>query len=329
MGGGLVTSWMSQRLPGLEEAAAGIVDAFLPGEGETHYAAGYATPSFEDFGLPSYFSAGITLPFSFTTGCPWRRCSFCPEKAEASPFRGLRPAEAARQLQELTARWRPALYHFCDNEIAPGYLSMLAAAPPGAPWYGFARFSKELADPAFCQALADSGCAMLQLGLESGDQGVLDALGKGTEIGTIDRILHNLRDAGIGVYLYVLFGTPAENRDSALVTRDFLESRASLIHCINAAIFNMPIAGEEARSLLSPRFYEGDLSLYCEFEHPTGWDRLQVRRFLRKDFGASPGIRKILTRTPPAFTSNHAAFFLENYRAKTKGPRGQGEGRHT
>jgi hypothetical protein len=33
---------------------------------------------------------------------------------------------------------------------------------------------------------------MLQLGLESADQEVLDAMGKGTELGEIDRILENL-----------------------------------------------------------------------------------------------------------------------------------------
>ena len=151
---------------------------------------------------------------------------------------------------------------------------------------------------------------MLQLGLESADQSVLDSLGKGTRLDEIDAILVNLKEAGIATYIYVLFGTPAERRKSALATRDFLESRSDRIGFINAAIFNMPRSGEEAERYRSGSFYDGDLSLYCSFRHPAGWDRSEVRSFLARDFGASPPIRSILVRTPPIFTSNHAVFFV-------------------
>ncbi len=339
MGGGLVTSWVRQgRIDaGVGAGFGGLVDAFLPGPGEESlpgYLAGLtsasaapgdsgnapgstsgapfpaACPSYEDFPLDSYFSPGRTIPYSFSTGCPWKRCTFCPEKAEDNPFRGIPPAAAAGHLRELAARYSPRLFHFTDNEIAPAWLRALAAEPPGAPWYGFARFSRELTDSGFCRALARSGCVLLQLGLESGEQSVLDALGKGTRIEEIDTILVNLKAAGIGTYLYALFGTPAETRESALVTRDFLESRADRIGFINAAIFNMPASGEEARNHSTLSFYEGDLSLYCDFVHPAGWNRDAVRAFLKRDMGASPAIRSILARTPPLFTSNHAAFFV-------------------
>jgi radical SAM superfamily enzyme YgiQ (UPF0313 family) len=63
--------------------------------------------------------------------------------------------------------------------VSPKLLVALAAHPPGVPWYGFARVSEELTDPGFCSQLRQAGCVMLKLGIESGDQGVLDALNKG------------------------------------------------------------------------------------------------------------------------------------------------------
>jgi hypothetical protein len=335
MGGGLVTSWAGQESIDLASLFGSLVDGFLPGPGEESLAAPlakpgkdggaegfrgtlpYACPDFDDFPLDSYFSPGRTIPYSFSTGCPWKRCSFCPEKAEGSPYRSVAPELARAHLAHLAERYRPRLFHFTDNEISPARLGELAAWPPGIPWYGFARFSRELVDAAFCRALARSGCAMLQLGLESGEQSVLDALGKGTRLDEIDAILANLRDAGIASYVYVLFGTPAETRESALATRDFLETRSEGIGFINAAIFNMPRSGEEASGYLAGSFYEGDLSLYCSFRHPSGWDRSAVRAFLSRDFGTSPAIRSILARTPPIFTSNHAVFFP---RAGTRTP---------
>jgi radical SAM superfamily enzyme YgiQ (UPF0313 family) len=213
------------------------------------------------------------------------------------------------ELRFLVEAHRPLLLHFTENEIAPLYLRALSLSPPGAPWYGFARFTPLLADPLFCRALAAAGCSLLQLGLESGDQGVLDALGKGTDLGLITLALKNLREAGIGVYLYVLFGTPSEDRVSALVTRDFLEARAAEIGYLNIAIFNMPVSSPEARLYSSRAFYDGELSLYCEFSHPKGWNRAEVRDFLARELETRPGIRTILRRTPPIFTSNHAPFF--------------------
>jgi radical SAM superfamily enzyme YgiQ (UPF0313 family) len=325
LGGGLVTSWAAQGLLGAGERFGGLVDAVLPGRGEDAFPAFLglaaengegreafpsAAPDFGDIDFSLYFAPTRVLPYNFATGCPWKRCTFCPEKAEDSRYRGLPPARALEEVDSLVRAYGGGLLHFTDNEISPAYLRALASAPPPLPWHGFARFSPELADLAFCRRLAAAGCRMLQLGLESGDQGVLDALGKGTRIQTISRILANLAEVGIGVYAYVLFGTPAEDRSSALVTRDFVAEHAGEIDFLNIAVFNMPAASEEVGHLRTRAFYEGDLSLYREFEHPAGWNRDEVRAFLSTEFEAEPSIRPIVLRTPAFFTSSHAPFLL-------------------
>ena len=113
-------------------------------------------------------------------------------------------------MQELCREYRPALLHLLDNAISPALLAQFARTPPGAPWYGFARVTPELQDPDFCRALRQSGCVMLQLGLESGSDRVLAEMNKGITSAEASRALRCLHAAGIATYVYLLFGTPWE-----------------------------------------------------------------------------------------------------------------------
>jgi hypothetical protein len=315
LGGGLVTSW--QQRPGWTKRFAGLVDHLVAGPGEAFLlelcgAAAGSQPALPDYGdlpLDAYLAPGLILPYSAATGCYWNRCSFCPERAEGNPYRPLPAAQAMAELHSLVARHRPVLVHLLDNAVSPALLRALAGQPLPAPWYGFARIDAQLADPDFCRALRRSGCVLLKLGLESGDQGVLDRLHKGIDLDTAARALANLKDAGIAVYAYLLFGTPAEDEAAARRTLAFVAGNCDNIDYLNVALFNMPACGAEAEDHATAPFYAGDLSIYTGFRHPQGWERPQVRRFLGGEFTRHPAVAAILRRDPPLFTSNHAPLF--------------------
>lgn len=319
IGGGLVTSWLKQ--PQWKHRFGGLVDRMVAGPGEAPLLeiAGlrpgtkFWLPDFDDLYSNRYLSPGPVLPFSASDGCWWRRCAFCPERAERRPFRPLPHGAAALQLQELTRRTRPAIIHLLDNALSPALLKALATTPPQTPWYGFVRIGPPLDDPVFCHRLAASGCVMLKIGLESGDQRVLEALDKGIRLEVASKVLHNLKQAGIATYVYLLFGTPAENHDAARKTLAYTAEHHAFIDFLNLAIFNLPLGGPEARDLALRNFYPGDLALYSGFEHPKGWDRGAVRQFIEKQFKKHPAVQPIVRRDPPIFTSNHAAFFTRNY----------------
>lgn len=217
--------------------------------------------------------------------------------------------QALSELTELVQETGPSLVHLLDNAVSPALLDALCRNTIGAPWYGFVRISSQLADPAFCVALKKSGCRMLKLGIESGDQEVLDALDKGIDLEMTSRVLKNLKNAGIATYVYLLFGTPVETEKSALKTLEFTAAHGNCIDFLNLAIFNMPICGNASADLALRTFTEGDLSLYADFIHPHGWDRRKVRLFLDREFKRHPAIAAILKNEVPVFTSNHAPFF--------------------
>jgi len=315
VGGGLITSWMQR--PERIRCLNGWVDEMIAGPGESSLldamgrpSAGKAwLPDYSDFLTTPYLSPGFILPFSASDGCWWRRCAFCPERAERRPFRPLPHRTAAEQLRRLSAQTRPVLIHLLDNAISPALLKTLVKFPPGAPWYGFVRIGPPLDDPGFCRQLAGAGCTMLKIGLESGSQTVLDRLEKGIRLDMAARVLDNLHAAGIAAYVYLLFGTPAEDRMAADKTLDFVAAHHPCISFLNLAVFNLPLGSPDAEGLVLRDFYEGDLALYSDFEHPAGWERAAVRQFLDKTFKRHPSIQPIVRNDPPVFTSNHAAFF--------------------
>lgn len=316
LGGGLVTSWMKQ--PRWRKPFTGLVDEMIAGPGEYPLLAlmgidavepVHGLPDYTGLPLADYFAPGPILPYTASRGCYWNKCSFCPERAERNPYLPIPPDQAVRDLHSLVATRTPVLVHVLDNAISPALLKKLVDQPLGTPWYGFARITPQLTDPDFCQSLKRSGCAMIKLGLESGDQGVLDSLNKGVNLGEASHALRELANAGIASYVYLLFGTPAETETAARKTLDFVAGHSSCISYLNAALFNLPMYGPEAETVETKKFSEGDLSLYADFIHPQGWNRPVVREFLDKEFKRHPAIATILRRQPPFFTSNHAPLF--------------------
>ncbi len=267
-------------------------------------------PDYKGFDAGTYLSPVQVIPFSTSSGCYWGRCSFCPETAEGSRYSQLQAGRAVEDFDRLASRNPGCLVHVCDNAVSPALLRAMAMRESPVPWYGFARVTEHLADRDFCHGLKRSGCVMLKLGLESGDQGVLDALCKGIRVEDSVRALRTLREAGIATYVYLLFGTPDEDRVSAMKTMDFTVRHSDLIDFLNLSIFNLPRGGSEAARLETYDFSDGDLSLYQGFFHDKGWDRKTVRRFLDKEFKRHPAIARIVRMDPPVFTSNHAPFFV-------------------
>ncbi len=315
LGGSLVTSWGGK--PGWDHPFEGLVDLVVSGPGEQPLLALSGIDriarrrfSYAPFLPGDYLSPGPILPYSASCGCWWNRCSFCPEKAEGVNYDPVPPKEAVLEAGELCSEHRPALMHFVDSAMSPALLKRLSENPPGLPWYGFARMTRMLADEDFCRALKAGGCAMLKLGVESGDQSVLDAEGKGMDLGLASKILASLKKSGIGTYVYLLFGAPSEAEAEARNTLDFTVRHAPFIDFLNLAVFNMPVNSPDAKRLATSPHYEGDLSLYTGFSHPKGWDRAKVRRFLESEFKRHPAIAAVLANDPPLFTSNHAPFFV-------------------
>jgi len=335
-GGGMFTSWRNAlRGMGLaflpfdrvgfgpgESALAGVAGAASAGGG-VFFEEGEAVEFLPDFGftpLREYLSPEPVLPVAATRGCYWRGCRFCPEAvAPIHPYRATDAGTFPALLRELSDRYGVRRFHLTDNAIPVAILRSMAdggSALRGLSWHGFARFERELLDPGFALSLAEAGCSMLQLGLESGSQPLLDRMRKGTRVSDASAILSNLSRAGIVAYVYVMLGAPGETETDADRTREFLSEHAGEIGFLNLSILNLP------REASWPGLAEGGvpseggfqcedepLRLYRRVPVSDGWGRAQAKRYLQRRILGDPAIRAIAARTPPWFGDSHAVFF--------------------
>ncbi|MBI5017052.1 MAG: hypothetical protein HZB55_16395 [Deltaproteobacteria bacterium] len=346
LGGGVVSSWAPRLGPqsvlfeawdalvaGPGEEALGA----LLGHGDPRDASGVLAPALGVWNAPAtggrapvwfepdpkglpwdrYLSPGPVLPLATSRGCYWGRCAFCPEATEGRQgFQTMR----AGALRDAVLRARDThgfrWVHLTDDAVPPGTLRTLARGlqGEGVRWYGFARLEAALLDPAFSEELAAGGCAMLQLGVETASQRLLDGLGKGTRIADVGAMLRNVARAGIRTYVYLLFGIPTETAEEARTTGDWAVRHADAVTFLNLALLNLPRGSELERdparyglTELHASSGSRDLSLYRSYASEGGGSRRDLRRVLAA-VRARPEIRRILARTPPGFTSNHAAF---------------------
>ncbi len=335
-GGGMFSSWKNAllrsglRLPAFDGIGFGpgeTVLSFLVAGGFAdagyHLEAGGEVEFHPDYGfapLPDYLSPEPVLPVASSRGCYYRKCAFCPEGvAPTHPYAESDPATFPDLLLDMARKYGVRRFHLTDNAIPVRVLRSVAERGErlrGISWHGFARFGRELLDPGFAASLAASGCSMLQLGLESGSQALLDRMGKGTRVEEASAILRNLSRAGIDAYVYVMLGAPGETERDAERTHSFLSEHAGEIGFLNLSILNLPRdaafadrGGDGSTAGGEPRGEDDPLGLYRPIPESGGWGRAQARRFLRRRLLCDPAIRAIAARTPPWFTSNHAFFF--------------------
>ncbi|MDW7644388.1 MAG: radical SAM protein [Desulfuromonadales bacterium] len=335
-GGGMFTSWKPFLQQGRQRFTCFDHIGFGPGEAvlgrlldgpnpagaydlEDSSAIAF-TPDYSFAPFARYLSPVPVLPLAASRGCYWQKCLFCPEATSPThPWAAVGDADFVPWLLELSARYGTGHLHLSDNAIPPRLLRAMAARADemaALRWHGFVRFEKALLDPHLVQDLAAGGCRLLQLGLESGSQAVLDRLGKGTRLTDVSAILRNLQRAGIATYVYIMLGTPGETEADAEATRRFLEEHAEAVTFLNVAIMNLP---RQSEMLTRPDDFgiEGarlpadreSLGLYETFQASSGWGRREARRFLQQRLLASPAVRAMVNRVPPLFTSSHAFLF--------------------
>lgn len=317
-GGGLVSCWRDRLDRG---GLAPAIDHLVFGDGTADLLAllgraptdprGPELPDYRDMPWPLYLAPTRIASLSTSRGCYWSRCRYCPQAAQGERFT---TSYRDQLVQSVSRVWHEAgagLLHLTDSAIPPASLRRLTALrEPGLRWYGFARFHPSLADEGFCRNLREAGCVLLQLGLESGSDRVLRRLNKGIDLEVASRALRALARAGIASYLYVMFGTPGEDRADAEQTLRFVVEHADAIGFLNVSLLNLPRTVVPEEDLVTrPLLGDGDLSLYVGFSHADGWERQEARRFIERELARHPAVAALLRRTPHVFGPNHAPFF--------------------
>lgn len=332
LGGPLVACWAATGVA-LEGLAFDLFDRVVPGNEEDLASlcvecGGRAEPLVPpgpltlDLDEPSwddYLAPMPIVPVALGRGCYWRRCAFCPDHLH--PRHGLCAPEALDAwLDQVAARFPGgAMLHLTDSALPPRHLARLARdiARRRLPlrWHGFVRPERIFGDEGFVRLLAEGGCAMLQIGVESGSPRLLEAMGKGASVEGMRRMLRTAHGAGIRTQVYLLFGLPTESEADRERTLDLIEEEAEAMSDVNLAILNLPRGSPMHRhprdfgiSAIVPFHAHTDLSLYDDFRCGASHPRVEARRWLDHRFLKSRAVRDILGDLRAPFKANHACF---------------------
>ncbi|HPQ68628.1 MAG TPA: radical SAM protein [bacterium] len=170
-------------------------------------------------------------------GCP-NACAYCFNEAYRALHRGLGPvvrrrsfAHLAAEIEEARARYGITQVYFQDDCFLspPSWFADFAAEYPrriGLPYYCLVR--AETIDEPTAQRLADSGCAGVTIGVETGDETVRrELLNKPLSNRDIVAAVERLHRRGVSVQTDIIFGLPGLGLDEALQSYRFVNELRS------------------------------------------------------------------------------------------------------
>ncbi len=159
-------------------------------------------------------------------GCP-HNCSFCAQRAIHQGRVRYRSAESL--VEEVARLHRLGAMRFAllqetflaDRARVEKFAGLLIQRGlERISWTAEARADQ--LDARLLEKMKKAGLGMIQLGLESGDQALLDRIGKGLDLARAGRIIDLCRKMEIDTALYLLVGLPGQDWLSILRTAAFL-----------------------------------------------------------------------------------------------------------
>lgn len=169
-------------------------------------------------------------PILTTRGCPFS-CTFCASnKTWGRLLRKRSPQNVVDEIELLVRNHGIKEFHFEDDnltaskehvigicrEIMDRGLNIAWSCPNGV--------RIDCLDRERLEMMKASGCYMVTVGFESGDQEILDRAQKDIDLSKVPETVKMIRDAGIEVAGFFILGLPGETKETALKTIKFAKS---------------------------------------------------------------------------------------------------------
>ena len=184
-------------------------------------------PDFSDLPLEKYLSlTEMTNPMHrlwsmgrwnkvvMAQGCYWHRCAFCDTSLPyIGDFRAPKAASVVDRMERIVEQTGRTGFHFVDEALPPKLLKEVAGEilrrGLAVSFWGNIRFEKAYTAE-LCDLLAEAGMVAVSGGLEVASDRLLKLIDKGVTIHQTVEACRHLRDAGIMVHTYLMYGFPTE-----------------------------------------------------------------------------------------------------------------------
>ncbi len=232
----LVEAWEGDRGADL----SGIPGLALPGSGAPRKTPprpfvddldALPLPAWDLVDAPRYRKAWTTahgrLSWNLVTtrGCPYR-CNWCAKPLYGTRYAQRSPESVADEMLHIKETVAPDHIWFADdifglsNRWVERFAEEVAARGASIPFTVQSRV--DLMTPTAVQALRHAGAEEVWMGVESGEQKILDAMDKGTTLAQVREATRRLKRAGIRASWFLQLGYPGEKWPEILRTRDLV-----------------------------------------------------------------------------------------------------------
>ena len=184
-------------------------------------------PDFSDLPLDKYLSlTEMTNPMHrlwsqgrwnkmvMAHGCYWHRCAFCDTSLDyIGNYRAPKATTVVDHMERIIDQTGCTGFHFVDEALPPKLLREVAEEilrrGLAVSFWGNIRFEKAYTAE-LCDLLAEAGMVAVSGGLEVASDRLLKFMDKGVTIQQTVEACRHLRDAGIMVHTYLMYGFPTE-----------------------------------------------------------------------------------------------------------------------
>lgn len=191
-------------------------------------------PSYEGFPLDKYLSP--VLPVLASSNCPWKKCKFCAHKtAFREEYRERNYKDVVDEMEYMYEKYGTTLFHFADETITAnqgsGIGKYIEERLLPFMWMSFGRLDDEFTYEHLKQWY-EGGARVIEWGLESGSNYILDNMTKGITVEKAQEILHAAGKIGMKNKLLTWHNYPGEtlsdlNKTMTFVNKNVHEGFAS------------------------------------------------------------------------------------------------------
>ena len=227
-----------------------------------------------------YFDPILKNPFTFVLagrGCPYS-CTFCnwPQIMTGRTYRGRSPKNVVDELEFIEQEYSFQSFLFNDDTftVDKGYATAICDEIINRgikiPWACYSRADNT--DIELHKILKKAGCFLIKVGVESGNQAILDKAKKHYKIDKVVEGIKSMRDSGLNVHSTFIFGLPGETKETIDKSIEFAQRLNSTTVQFSTVI---PYPGTTLYEYLKEQDYlltknwEEYLPMYPIFEYPN------------------------------------------------------------
>ncbi|MDW7731313.1 MAG: radical SAM protein [Methanolobus sp.] len=187
-------------------------------------------PDYENFNLEKYtYYDKRTLPIITSRGCPYG-CNYC--SVRLSMGRGFRPRSPENVVDELEYWYRKGFDNFefnddcfsLDMERAKEICRLIINRNLKIKWQLYNGIRVDRVNSELLDLMKDSGCIFISYGCESGNQKIINGIGKGITLEQVRNAAELTNKVGIKNSVNFIIGHPGETYQTAMETIKFAES---------------------------------------------------------------------------------------------------------